>query len=64
LSLKPLVLDAKNGVSPILKLEVLGFPRLTDIEKQYFENIFKILKIMPINETVIDKAIELRQNLK
>ena len=62
--LKPLVLDTKNGVSHISKLEVLGFPRLTAIEKQYFENVFKILKIMPINEAVIDKAIELRQQFK
>ena len=62
--LKPLVLDTKNGVSHISKLEVLGFPRLTAIEKQYFENVFKILKIMPINEAVVDKAIELRQQFK
>lgn len=62
--LKPLVLDTKNGASHISKLEVLGFPRLTAIEKQYFENVFKILKIMPINETVVDKAIELRQQFK
>jgi predicted nucleic acid-binding protein len=62
--LKPLVLDTKNGVSHISKLEVLGFPRLTTIEKQYFENVFKILNIMPINEGVVDKAIELRQQFK
>lgn len=62
--LKPLVLNTKNCVSHISKLEVLGFPHLTDIEKQYFENVFKILKIMPINDTVIDKAIELRQQFK
>ena len=62
--LKPLVLDTKNGVSHISKLEVLGFPRLTAIEKQYFENVFKILKIMLINEAVVDKAIELRQQFK
>jgi predicted nucleic acid-binding protein len=62
--LKPLVLNTKNGVSYISKLEVLGFPRLTDSEKQYFENVFKILTIMPINEAVIDKAIELRQQFK
>lgn len=62
--LKPLVLNTKNCVSHISKLEVLGFPRLTEIEKQYFENVFRILKIMPINETVIDKAIELRQQFK
>lgn len=62
--LKPLVLDTKNSVSHISKLEVLGFPQLTDIEKQYFENVFKILNIMPMNEAVINKAIELRQKFK
>lgn len=62
--LKPLVLERKNGVSHISKLEVLGFPRLQAIEKQYFENVFKILKIMPISESIIDKAIDLRQQFK
>ncbi|MFZ2727115.1 MAG: type II toxin-antitoxin system VapC family toxin [Methylococcaceae bacterium] len=62
--LKPLVLNTKNCVSHISKLEVLGFPRLEAIEKQYFENVFKILTIMPINEAVINKAIELRQQFK
>jgi len=62
--LKPLVIDTQNCVSSISKLEVLGFPRLLETEKQYFENVFKILSILPINEVVIDKAIELRQQLK
>jgi len=62
--LKPLVLNTKNTVSTISKLEVLGFPRLTQSEKQYFENVFKILSLIPIDETVINKAIELRQQFK
>ena len=62
--LKPLVLNTKNSVSIISKLEVLGFPRLTQSEKQYFENVFKILRFMSINDNVIDKAIELRQQFK
>ncbi len=62
--LKPLVLDTQNCVSHISKLEVLGFLRLQENEKRYFENVFKILKIMPINEAIIDKAIELRQQFK
>lgn len=59
--LKPLVLERNNCVSLISKLEVLGFSRLQAIEKLYFENVFKILKILPINDSVIDKAIGLRQ---
>ena len=62
--LKPLVINTKNCVSHISKLEVLGFPRLQENEKKYFENVFKILNIMPINEAVIDKAIKLRQQFK
>jgi predicted nucleic acid-binding protein len=34
------------------------------MEKRYFESIFRILNIMPINETVIDDAISLRQKFK
>jgi len=50
--LKPLVLETKNCVSHISKLEVPGFPRLQGNEKQYLENVFKILKVMPINDAV------------
>lgn len=62
--LKPLVVNTKNCVSHISKLEVLGFPHLQENEQKYFESVFKILNIMPINEAVIDKAIDLRQQFK
>lgn len=62
--LKPLVLKKANCVSLISKLEVLGFPRLQPLEKQYFENVFKILTLLPINEKIINHAIELRQQFK
>ena len=59
--LKPLVIETKNSVSHISKLEVLGYPRLLGIEKQYFENVFKILNNLPIDDSVINQAIKLRQ---
>jgi len=58
------VLDSRNSVSAISKLEVLGYPRLLETGRHYFENVFKILNILPISDAVIDKAIELRQLFK
>lgn len=59
--LKSLVLKQENCASQISKLEVLGFPRLQSFERQYFENVFKILTLLPINEKIINQAIKLRQ---
>jgi hypothetical protein len=59
-----LVLKKENCVSQISKLEVLGFPNLSQLEKQYFENIFNILTLLSIDERVINLAIKLRQKFK
>ena len=51
-------------VSMITKLEVLGYNKLTEIEKEMFERFFEVVKQIPISQAVIDKSIELRQEKK
>lgn len=62
--LKNLVLDPSNSVSEISRLEVLGFHKLSEEERNYLESVFFILNTIPINKEVIDKAIELRKKYK
>lgn len=51
-------------VSIITKLEVLGYNKLTETEKEMFERFFEVVKQIPISQAVIDKSIELRQERK
>jgi hypothetical protein len=62
--LKSLVVDQANVVSAMTKLEVLGFHGLKPDEQLYCENVFSILQILPIEQRIIEKAIELRRQYK
>lgn len=59
--LSPYVNEAENSVSLITKLEVMGFHRLTELDKKRFERIFSRLTIFPIPEELVEVAISLRQ---
>ncbi|MFN7119550.1 MAG: type II toxin-antitoxin system VapC family toxin [Saprospiraceae bacterium] len=58
--LRPLVKNAAHYVSAISKVEVLGFP-LTAAEEVYFDSIFTTLQIIPLDDFVLTKAVELRR---
>ena len=51
-------------VSSITRLESLGFHRLTIEEASQFDELFQIIKVLGIDETVISEAIRLRQQRK
>lgn len=51
-------------VSAITKLEVVGFPKLNEVEKQQFEVFFNNITILSITDEVIAGAIRLRQQRK
>jgi predicted nucleic acid-binding protein len=40
---------------------VLGYHKITEEQIKYFEAIFKVIKILPVSEEVITKAIKYRQ---
>ncbi len=48
-------------VSAVSYVEVLGYHKLTEIEKRYFEQFFKATQILPISQDVLEQAIKLRQ---
>ncbi len=42
-------------------MEVLGYHRLTDQDKTYFEEFFNAAQILPISQAVISEAVKLKQ---
>ena len=47
--------------SLLVQVEVLGYDQLKQIEKLFLEKFFNAIEILPINEAVALKAIEIRQ---
>lgn len=48
-------------VSDISRLEVLGFSRITELEKRYFNEFFEAVECFIITPQIINHAIMLRQ---
>ncbi len=53
--------EEKLCVSAISQLEVLGYHQLKKVERYYYEQFFDNIRILQINDAVIVKAIELKQ---
>ena len=62
--LRSLVKDRLNAVSIVSHVETLGYYKITAEEKVYFSTIFNLLPSLPVNDAVIEKAINLRQEQK
>jgi predicted nucleic acid-binding protein len=62
--LRELFYESNSFFSSISKIEVLGFHQITEEQVIYFLEIFKLLKVLPVDSEVIDKAISLRQQKK
>ena len=52
------------GVSAIIRVEVLGFTRLTVADARAFAAMFLLLPQLPIIDVVLDQAIKTRQQLR
>lgn len=48
-------------VSAVSKVETLGYPDLTEEEKQFLEAFFDAAEMFPVSQPVITQAIQLRQ---
>ncbi|SRR6266487_3359179 len=59
--LKPLLRDEASVVSAISYPEVLGFTGLSARDKTDFEEFFATTPALPVSETVLHQAAELRQ---
>jgi hypothetical protein len=60
-ALKALLQGGDVAVSNISRLEVLGYHKITEDQKKFFNAIFSLVKIIDVDNKVINKAIEIRQ---
>lgn len=47
--------------SIVSQIEVLGYHQLKEVEKKFLQNFFNAIPILPLDDSVAAKAIELRQ---
>ena len=52
------------GYSAISRLEVLGYPSISEQEKRLLEQIMSIFVELPVDRLIIDKAIYIRQSTR
>jgi predicted nucleic acid-binding protein len=52
------------AVSVISYIEVLGYHKLTEDDRQFLEQFFQTAERLPLSETVVQWAIKLRQRRK
>ena len=60
-SLRQFIATHVPAVSAVSKIEVLGFHRLTQEEREHFEEFFGATTVLPISDAVVATAISLRQ---
>lgn len=58
---EPFLDSDENAVSSASKVEVLGFHKLEDAEKDHFQALFSRLRLIRIEDRYIETAIILRQ---
>jgi len=56
--------EQKNFVSVISEIEVLGYSKLSASEKNYFYACFELLHKIRIEDSIIQKSIQLKQAFK
>lgn len=56
--------DKRLYVSAISYLEVLGFDKLSEKDRKYFELFFNEISIIPIDNSVLIRAVKLKQQKK
>jgi len=59
--LAPYILDRNNAVSAICQVETLGYWKITAEQVRWFRSLFQILKVLPVDKKVIERAISVRQ---
>lgn len=62
--LRQFIVKHAPAVSVVSYVEVLGYHRLTDADRQHFEEFFAAATMLPISDAVLAQAVQLRQNRK
>jgi len=60
-TLRRLLAESPGFVSAVSVVETLGYPELPADKRQYFEDVFRLQRILPITAAVINRAVALRQ---
>ena len=63
-NLRKFVAENAPFVSAVSYVEVLGFNRLTSEEKTHYEEFFAVSTVLPVTQSVLEQAIQLRQARK
>ncbi|MDP5171003.1 MAG: type II toxin-antitoxin system VapC family toxin [Bacteroidia bacterium] len=58
--LREMISDSSNYYSVISIVEVLGFPGLSSVDRQFFEAVFNVLTPVPIHAEIINMAVGVR----
>jgi predicted nucleic acid-binding protein len=59
--LRRFIADHAPAVSAVSYVEVLGYHQLDDQERQYLEEFFRLARVLPLSQAVLDQAVALRQ---
>lgn len=62
--LRRFIAEYAPAVSAISYVEVLGYHKLTDSERQDLEAFFSAVLILPLSHTILDQVVRLRQQKK
>ena len=62
--LRQFIRQTTPAVSAVSVVEVLGFHRLAPGDKIVFEQFFSAARILPVDDAVIEKAVQIRQQRK
>lgn len=62
--LRRLITPQTPAVSAISVVEVLGYHKLTVVDRVYFETFFARSEVLPPSDAVLERAVALRQALK
>jgi predicted nucleic acid-binding protein len=62
--LHPLVAQADLAVSVISYVETLGYHQLTEPERRFLKEFFENVNLLPLSDSVLERAISLRQTRK
>ncbi len=60
-ALRQFIAQHAPAVSAVSYVEVLGYHRLTDLERVYFETFFDAAPILSLSQSVLEEAVKLRQ---
>lgn len=62
--LRELIKQYAPVISMVSYIEVLGYEKLSDEQRQYFEEFFDTTIVLPVNEEIAKQAILLRRQRK